>query len=540
MSYNDTEAFDGKDTPNWNEPPRCGYRGGGPAALPPCVRHRGHLGQHDHAGHSSPPVGWGNVGYVKTQPWDGQTVEQVRPGGNLRSYLEDLVTGGVIQTPAASPYRSEGFKIYRTASGVAFLAALATSEHEAQLLVGGTTADKLWRDKAEAARGQAKYWEGRWRDLQQGGMVSAADHAKVWEDLRKARDRHKRATAHIARLTAELATATAQLEGARDAAAKLRGNCDHWRTKAGQLDVALANTNRNQSLVWWRDRVSTLQKRVEELQQAQDEALTERRRRQDGRQQAYAEQIQKLRRSLGMPTAVPVTHQNFPHLVELIDMQIERWNHRPPSTPERQAEYADMVDQLRKAMGFHPGSADLRANLEVAWPALRDVIQHALERLHNRQQLLDAADAKLTDLKQRAERIEIERSKWMGRHGELAGAALHMLRRLNTIVGDRDAAEFTRAAATEAVDKLLDQLKVTNGANLALSERVEQLEEMRAKRDQIYDQLQVLRMNSGCPSLMPIREGSPTMLEHRKCIRVNGHDGVHARTDGTVIEVWST
>jgi hypothetical protein len=116
-------------------------------------------------------------------------------------------------------------------------------------------------------------------------------------------------------------------------------------------------------------------------------------------------------------------------------------------------------------------------------------------------------------------------------------AALHMVRRLNTIVGQPDAKVFTRTAAEQVVDdvlelvtKLRESRRETEQDRNTLAGEVRRLGE---SRDEWRGKFESLQVNSRCPRLQPVDQaGDVTMVENRHCVRVNQHDGAHIRPDG--------
>lgn len=138
---------------------------------------------------------------------------------------------------------------------------------------------------------------------------------------------------------------------------------------------------------------------------------------------------------------------------------------------------------------------------------------------------LDAADS--------ARRADANAARWSSRYGQLIGDALHMLRRLNALAGQPDAKDFTRAAASAAVNAVLelrkqDAVKITNLEDdlVGASREIGRLDEV----------LTGLRVQSQCPHLqLQVVSGRFTSQELRRCVRVNQHDGQHIRSDG---EAW--
>jgi chromosome segregation ATPase len=140
--------------------------------------------------------------------------------------------------------------------------------------------------------------------------------------------------------------------------------------------------------------------------------------------------------------------------------------------------------------------------------------------------------------------LQTNRDRWESRYSQLAGAALHMVRRLNALTGKPDAAEFTGQAASEAVDKVRDEIKrlvdQRDDAQSAANDNGTHLAELRGRfaatereRDTLQSRLTALQTNSQCPVLSPASDTDVvrTIIE-RKCVRVNGHSGAHIRTNG--------
>lgn len=167
---------------------------------------------------------------------------------------------------------------------------------------------------------------------------------------------------------------------------------------------------------------------------------------------------------------------------------------------------------------------DDRVSREVA-ETMKDLAAQAQLTEREHRMRLDAADS--------ARRADANAARWSSRYGQLIGDALHMLRRLNALAGQPDAKDFTRAAASAAVNAVLelrkqDAVKITNLEDdlVGASREIGRLDEV----------LTGLRVQSQCPHLQPqVVSGRFTSQELRRCVRVNQHDGQHIRSDG---EAW--
>lgn len=414
---------------------------------------------------SVPPAGWQHVGEIKDVP-AGQSP--------LEKYLRGLVTGGKLQARATSPYRNVGVRIYRNGS----LAALAVDPSEAQRIVGGTAADPLWKAEAEALREQARYWLKRCQEAERRVNALPAEHARELADVRR---RHERATAHIARLKQEMASDanTREIERLK----RVIGSRDREITRLGDVHrAAKVNEDRFHGAV-----VTYIRQMLGDMHPAQRDSADR------------TDLDQHVKRLVSR-----FAHEQ--RAVREVQQTLARVREELRAKQGHDTDQARRVRQDARAHAYGEQITKLRRHLH--WPAVTPASSWTFPALV---QMIDAVIERHDDLKQRAGAVEQARSTWQARHGQLAGDALHLLRRLNTLAGERDAVDFTRSAANATMDKVL-------GLRKADTLRILELEE----------QLEALRTLSQCPHLAPGLESLAT----GHCVRVNGHNGVHISESG--------
>jgi hypothetical protein len=304
---------------------------------------------------------------------------------------------------------------------------------------------------------------------------------------------------------------------------RLRANAEHWRKQAQRDQVGEIVAEHAREMTDVRGRHIRATKHVARLTHQlaeRDQALKDR--------AAEIRQLRERARSWELHATNRQDRDHWKNTAYTRGNEINRLNimisAAQAAERSNRARFVDNANALRRALKWPSSSVDPDRYPEAAWPALSEMIQVALEKLG-----ADSADKA---------QLERHRARWMNLHGQLSGDALHLLRRMNTLAGEHDAAEFTRAGADATMDKVLELRKADTLRNVQLEERVTELEEhltaSRAAAEVDRKRFEELRMNSGCPHLSPLNDmDSVTMLELRKCVRVNKHDGAHIRKDGS-------